>query len=188
MHLTQQTFLNKHLQKQPVSSWTHHRLLVRVWPRPAEPSVAAVWHPWWWANRLQEGCSLFLSLSYNPGHNCDRQTRSACIKSSEGREREREWRREGVPLSQEGGGSQHERRGGERRGGSCSESLWTSLIANVLAGTQGESLRGIIFPSPFFLRFLSEFKLLLSFYLFIFADFSSSLQSLQFLISPFSLH
>ena len=83
-----------------------------------------------------------------------------CVKPSEGRESECVRRgREGVPLSQEGGErvSRHERRGGERRrgGGSSSKSAETSLIVNVLAQSQGESLRAAFSFSDFFVFLVS---------------------------------
>lgn len=56
----------------PSLPWTHPWRLVHVWPPSAEPPAPAVWHPWWWANWLQEGCSL----RYNPRHNSERQLSS----------------------------------------------------------------------------------------------------------------
>lgn len=69
-------------------------------------------------------------------------------------------RRESHFLRREGAGSQHERRGGQ--GGSSSEfSMETSSIVNLLAGNQGESLRGILpppTPSPPFLFLFTNFS------------------------------
>ena len=65
----------------------------------------------------------------------------------------RERERVGVPLSQEGGGAQHERRRGESRAGEGKEgeSVEISSIANVLAGNQEERLKRIISLSLYIL-------------------------------------
>lgn len=67
------------------------------------------------------GCRMAAPSATIQGTTVTASSTLPCVKSSDEREREREEGRwgegEGVPLSQEGGGSQHEGRGGERKGG-----------------------------------------------------------------------